>query len=151
MKKLWILALVGACALCVPGCGNDSQAPINGNTSQSGDSDDPKDPDDPQDPDTPDPKDPDAQCGNGSVDSGEDCDSKAPRDYGLESDGSKGCTKDCHFAPFCGDSHIDTEHGEVCDDGENNSDGAYDGCTTECQKGPFCGDGVLRNRPEWRK
>ena len=141
MKKLWILALVGACALCVPGCGNDSQSPINSNPSQSEDSDDPATSEDPQDPDKPAPKDPDAQCGNGNVDSGEDCDSKPPRDYGLEPDGSKGCTKDCHFAPFCGDSHIDSEHGEDCDDGENNSDGAYEGCTTECQKGPFCGDG----------
>jgi hypothetical protein len=29
---------------------------------------------------------------------------------------------------------------ELCDDGANNNDAAYDGCTTKCDWGPYCGD-----------
>lgn len=41
--------------------------------------------------------------------------------------------------PTCGNG-IKTM-GEECDDGDKNSDDAYNGCTTDCKYGPFCGDG----------
>jgi cysteine-rich repeat protein len=47
----------------------------------------------------------------------------------------------------CGDSIVQTEYGEQCDLGTNNT-GAYGGCTSQCQSAGYCGDGVVQNAQE---
>ncbi|MBQ8037167.1 MAG: DUF4215 domain-containing protein, partial [Proteobacteria bacterium] len=77
----------------------------------------------------------DPVCGNGVIDSGEQCD-----------DGNKvngdGCSADCKTeeVPQCGNGVIDS--GEQCDDG-NKVNG--DGCSADCQteEVPQCGNGVI--------
>jgi cysteine-rich repeat protein len=60
-------------------------------------------------------------------------------------DGSYGgCTPDCQLGPYCGDNILQTEHGEICDDGLNLG-GDASSCSPGCQSfGAFCGDGVLQ-------
>ena len=53
---------------------------------------------------------------------------------------STSCAPGCVFPPSCGDGSIQTSF-ELCDDGFDNSDTAYEGCTTTCEFGPYCGDG----------
>ncbi len=75
----------------------------------------------------------DPNCGNGSVDPGEDCDEGA----GNSNEGT--CTKSCK-APTCGDGYV--QAGENCDDAVN--DGAYGGCLSDCSaRAPYCGDGEI--------
>lgn len=75
-----------------------------------------------------------ALCGNGSLDSGEQCDD------GNRTD-TDACTNACRIA-VCGDAV--TAIWEQCDDG-NRVDG--DGCSNAC-KSPACGDGVIQNGEE---
>ncbi|MCP3684837.1 MAG: DUF4215 domain-containing protein [bacterium] len=78
-----------------------------------------------------------AECGNGIVDAGEDCD-----DGNSVDDDS--CTNDCTFyippLPYCGNGIV--EAGEDCDDGNSVDD---DSCTNDCTfyipPLPYCGDG----------
>lgn len=81
--------------------------------------------------------DPDAAtaiCGDGVVDTGEECDD------GNTTDGD-GCAADCSNEPaVCGDGVIQV--GEGCDDGAGNSDTDPDACRTDCQAAA-CGDGVI--------
>jgi len=74
-----------------------------------------------------------ADCGNGSVESGEDCDD------GNTTSGD-GCSATCQDEAVCGNGT--TEAGEDCDDG-NTDDG--DGCSAECEdeggQGPPDSDG----------
>jgi cysteine-rich repeat protein len=66
---------------------------------------------------------PPATCGNGHVDSGEQCDDGNT----MNGDGcSAGCTTEA--APCCGDGHLDA--GEECDDGNTSNN---DGCSSACQ------------------
>lgn len=51
---------------------------------------------------------------------------------------SLSCTPITMFNRYCGDSIVEQEHGEECDDA-NKTD--TDGCTNACKK-PFCGDGI---------
>ena len=71
-------------------------------------------------------------CGDGNVDSGEECDDG--NNNNLDN-----CRNDCTL-PYCGDEILD--EGEECDDG-NNIDG--DGCSADCmiEEEPFCGDGIV--------
>lgn len=66
-------------------------------------------------------------CGNGCLESGEECDD------GGSADGD-GCSADCHRESQCGDGQVDRSadpaKNEQCDDG-NTSDG--DGCSAQCQ------------------
>ena len=71
-------------------------------------------------------------CGNGVVEAGEDCD---------DSGESATCNADCSFAT-CGDGVLNASAGEVCDDGDDNSDTAPDACRTDCTEAT-CGDGVV--------
>jgi cysteine-rich repeat protein len=69
------------------------------------------------------------ECGNGLVESGEECDD------GGE---SATCDADCTMAR-CGDGVVNQAAGEICDDGNDDPD---DDCNTMCM--PLgCGDGVV--------
>jgi cysteine-rich repeat protein len=86
-----------------------------------------------------------AQCGNGDLDLGEECDD------GNNIDGD-GCSASC-LIEFCGDGLVNDAPNEECDDA-NTGDG--DGCSSSCQIEPgfvcvgepsvctpTCGDGSL--------
>jgi cysteine-rich repeat protein len=71
----------------------------------------------------------DAECGNGQLDAGEQC------DLGSENAATGQCTPQCYIAT-CGDGYV-YEGFEECDDGNSiNSDD----CVAEC-KSAVCGDG----------
>jgi|GEM_PF-6253016 len=80
-------------------------------------------------------------CGNGQVESGEQCDD------GNTTDGD-GCSANCTFETaegVCGDGVIDA--GEECDDGNATSgDGCSATCTTETT--PVCGNEVVEGDEE---
>ena len=81
-----------------------------------------------------------AVCGNGTVETGEECDD------GNTISGD-GCSSTCQIevAPVCGNGTI--EGAEECDDG-NTSDG--DGCSSTCQieVAEVCGNGVVEGTEE---
>jgi cysteine-rich repeat protein len=74
-----------------------------------------------------------ARCGDGVIDTGEDCD-----DGAHNSDTADHCRTSCTL-PTCGDSIVDD--GEECDEGAANSDSTPDACRTDCTE-PTCGDAV---------
>lgn len=78
-----------------------------------------------------------AQCGNGAVDAGEDCDD------GVNNGGYDQCWPMCKRGPRCGDMVVQVDDGEECDLGEGNNSGAYNGCDQLCNNGPYCGDGNI--------
>jgi cysteine-rich repeat protein len=77
------------------------------------------------------------ECGNGILDSGEQCDD------GNNINGD-GCSSNCmieHYTPVCGNGILDS--GEQCDDGNNiNGDGCSSTCVIEHYT-PVCGNGIL--------
>ncbi|HVY31019.1 MAG TPA: DUF4215 domain-containing protein [Polyangiaceae bacterium] len=77
-----------------------------------------------------------AQCGNGKVDAGEDCDD------GVNNGGYDQCYPMCKLGPRCGDMVVQVDDGEECDLGQGKNTGAYGGCNADCTDGPYCGDGV---------
>ena len=51
---------------------------------------------------------------------------------------------DCTLAPYCGDGIVQSEHGEICDDGLNLG-GDATACAPGCQTlGAMCGDGIVQ-------
>lgn len=70
-------------------------------------------------------------CGNGVLDTGEECDD------GNYSNGD-GCSDLC-VQEVCGDGRVQTGLGEECDDGNTK---AGDGCNATCRR-EVCGDGIL--------
>ena len=58
-----------------------------------------------------------------------------------------GCTTQCKYGPFCGDSMVQSEAGEQCDDGGNNgvpySATCGKGCTSNCKTAHCCGDSLV--------
>lgn len=68
-------------------------------------------------------------CGDGLVNSGEACD--VPGEVGAYSTTIAGrqCTAQCVFGPYCGDTILQSIHGEECDDGNNTDD---DFCSAVC-------------------
>ncbi|MEZ4401817.1 MAG: DUF4215 domain-containing protein [Kofleriaceae bacterium] len=85
------------------------------------------------------------QCGDAVTSSNEVCDSGT--DNGL-GDGSPygGCGADCRLEPYCGDGVVDTQYGEICDDGLNLG-GDASACAPGCQsQGARCGDGVVQTQ-----
>ena len=104
-----------------------------------------------------------AYCGNGKIESGEECDEDTtitwcrncmlePRTCGNgvldeheQCDGNEGitstqvCLPNCRISG-CGDGYPDEEAGEECDDG---NDVEEDNCTNECKR-PICGDGIVQ-------
>jgi len=107
-----------------------------------------------------------ATCGNGSMDTGEQCDTgseSATCDVDCSTracgDGLRNvaageqcdtqrdtlaCDSDCTL-PVCGDGHVNNQR-EDCDDGNTVSDG--NGCSTECKFNNVCGDGLVQNLVE---
>src|SRR5690606_30195754 len=75
---------------------------------------------------------------------GEACDNGFNED--VYAYGPDACGPECTPVPYCGDGTIQSAF-EVCDNGDENSDTAYNGCTLSCEWGPYCGDGVT-NGPE---
>lgn len=76
----------------------------------------------------------DGVCGDGVIDSGEQCDDGAANGAGQP------CSSACTVTSMtCGDGVVDA--GEECDDGADNSDTAPDACRTTCALAA-CGDGV---------
>jgi cysteine-rich repeat protein len=78
-----------------------------------------------------------AQCGDGIVDAGEQCDDG----NGADCDG---CDAGCAVEPgvVCGDGERSRACGEECDEGPDNSDAVADRCRTDCRMAR-CGDGVI--------
>jgi cysteine-rich repeat protein len=76
-----------------------------------------------------------ALCGNGKLDTEEQC------DQGADNSDSKpgACRTNCRRAR-CGDSVVD--EGEACDQGAANSDSAADACRSDC-RAHRCGDNVV--------
>src|SRR5579864_5185378 len=64
-------------------------------------------------------------CGNGIVEPGEVCDPPGPR-----------CSPDCKSDLSCGNFIVDTEAGEVCDDGHTTT---CDKCSSDCKSDLSCG------------
>jgi fibro-slime domain-containing protein len=78
------------------------------------------------------------RCGDGVVNGSESCDNGAAN----ADDAYGGCTTLCTLGPYCGDGKQDTQHGEECDDGSNQTPyGATAGCGAGCRTVPYCGDG----------
>lgn len=77
-------------------------------------------------------------CGDGLVDSNEQCD--VPGQAGGYSTTILGrqCTPICQFDPYCGDGILQTLYGEKCDDGNNISG---DFCSAICITEPIAGGG----------
>jgi virginiamycin B lyase len=75
-----------------------------------------------------------AVCGNGVVESGEECDDGNTNDC-------DGCSNACTLVTGCGDGVVCRP--EQCDDGNTMS---CDGCSSACtaETGLLCGDGVVR-------
>jgi len=71
-------------------------------------------------------------CGNGNVDSGEECDGMGE---------TAACDSDCTMAA-CGDGHVNPLANEQCDTVVNARE-----CNTNC-KAPMCGDGVWNSNIE---
>jgi cysteine-rich repeat protein len=72
-------------------------------------------------------------CGNGVVDSNEQCD--IPGETGVYSQTIVGrqCTTRCQFGPYCGDGVLQSAYNEQCDDA-NNTDGDF--CSAICEIEP---------------
>ena len=83
-----------------------------------------------------------ADCGDGVVAAGEQCDDGTADNTGDYNH----CNPDCTLGPRCGDGVVQTADGEQCDDGKNL--GLYNGCAPSCQLGPRCGDGVVQSQYE---
>lgn len=92
-----------------------------------------------------------AICGNGTRETGEQCDGTDLGSFtctGLGfSSGTLACSGDCHFdtrgcvaSPVCGNGVL--EIGEECDRGAANSDTVPDACRTDCKRA-HCDDGVI--------
>jgi hypothetical protein len=74
-------------------------------------------------------------CGNGELNSGEECDD-GPTNSDTE---PNACRTTCK-SHYCGDSVVDSD--EACDNGPDNSDTKPDHCRTDCTN-PRCGDAVV--------
>ncbi|MBI5487192.1 MAG: hypothetical protein HY905_07650 [Deltaproteobacteria bacterium] len=73
------------------------------------------------------------------ADGGADADGDAEADLSAEADADADAEADSD-APGCGDHIVQSELGEVCDDG--NTDGG-DGCSADCTSDESCGNGIV--------
>jgi cysteine-rich repeat protein len=101
-------------------------------------------------------------CGNGVIDFPERCDGSelggatcsSASEGVFDGPGPLGCMPDCRRfnfgfcdrgGDFCGNGILDS--GEMCDDGDDNSDTLPNACRTNCGQA-FCGDGVIDSGEE---
>jgi len=77
---------------------------------------------------------PNQWCGDGIITGLEDCDDGNTTD----GDGCNTSSNNCKYT--CGDGHINTDGGEVCDDGDDDN---FDECDNNCQE-TYCGDGIIQ-------
>lgn len=77
-------------------------------------------------------------CGDGLVDSNEECDVPGQTGGYSTSIAGRQCTEVCLFDSYCGDNTLQTIHGETCDDGNNTSG---DFCSDICIIEPVAGGG----------
>src|SRR5581483_4564821 len=75
-------------------------------------------------------------CGDSIVEGDEKC------DKGAENGKCMGCSADCRSDETCGNSVIDGECAEECDDGPANADMPNAPCRTSCKR-QRCGDGIV--------
>jgi fibro-slime domain-containing protein len=78
-------------------------------------------------------------CGDGIRTPDEACDLGAENNTGAYGT----CTPDCKLPPYCGDSQVDADGGEECDDGVNLAAYGYNGeraCGPGCKWTDYCGD-----------
>ncbi|HET9953252.1 MAG TPA: DUF4215 domain-containing protein [Polyangiaceae bacterium] len=80
-----------------------------------------------------------AQCGDGQIAAGEECDDGTAMNLG----GYNQCTSSCRLGPRCGDGVVQPEFQEICDEGTAKNTGAFGSCAPNCQPGPHCGDGAV--------
>jgi fibro-slime domain-containing protein len=80
------------------------------------------------------------RCGDAVLQSssGEKCDNGFNDDVYAEDPTS--CSEGCVLPPSCGDGEVQAGF-ELCDNGPDNDDEAYEGCNERCDFGPYCGDG----------
>jgi fibro-slime domain-containing protein len=88
-------------------------------------------------------------CGDGGP--GNTPDPEEECDYGTAGNNGSynGCTSKCGLGPRCGDGVLQSNEGEVCDNGFNADDyndpnTPQEECGMNCTAPPFCGDGVLQ-------
>ncbi|MDP9001079.1 MAG: DUF4215 domain-containing protein [Myxococcota bacterium] len=89
-----------------------------------------------------------AICGDSVVAGGEQCDTGAKNVSRASAYGQGVCTTDCRLAPYCGDTTVQAQFGEQCDNGTNLA--TYGGpnphaCGPGCKWAPYCGDGVVQS------
>jgi fibro-slime domain-containing protein len=85
-----------------------------------------------------------ADCGDGKIAPGEQCDDGKEKNTGAYDH----CSSTCTLGPRCGDGEKQADDGEQCDLGAQQNDGAYNGCAPNCQAGPHCGDAVVQTQYE---
>jgi fibro-slime domain-containing protein len=85
-----------------------------------------------------------ANCGDGKIAPGEQCDDGTEQNTGEYDH----CSAECALGPRCGDGVPQTDNGEQCDLGAQRNDGSYNGCAPNCQAGPHCGDAVVQTQFE---
>jgi cysteine-rich repeat protein len=74
-------------------------------------------------------------CGDGVVDTGEECDAGEGNTWSEDAACRPGC-----LVPWCGDGVKDVRAGELCDDANFELN---DGCRPDCLSEERCGDGVI--------
>ncbi|NUP13069.1 MAG: DUF4215 domain-containing protein [Polyangiaceae bacterium] len=74
-------------------------------------------------------------CGNGIVETGEECDDGNTNDYDE-------CSNECTLNPICGNGIVEGD--EECDDGNTDP---YDYCDNDCEL-PYCGNGIVEGDEE---
>jgi cysteine-rich repeat protein len=78
-------------------------------------------------------------CGNGIVDRNAAIPEVCDPGPDPTPEQNRACADDCQSNNVCGNGIINTEIGEVCDDGNNLS---FDGCSNDCLSNETCGNGV---------
>ena len=90
---------------------------------------------------------PGEHCGDGEVNGDEVCDNGVNLSGYLHDEIEGACAPGCVLPPHCGDGRLDSEFGEECDEGSENT-GEYGGCNVDCTLASRCGDGEVDEEEE---